>query len=160
MEFTNQSNSVTCCKLVSSPELLDGLSASQKDILAEAEKLSDPNARWNLLSKKMLTPRDSWLLHKELYDNNYVNCDVAPAWFPCPSASETNVGKMMRDRNLTDYDEFYKWSINSSEEFWDACIKEIGITFDTPYNTVFEMSKGVTGIEYLPGARLNIATSW
>lgn len=156
MEFANSAT----CKLISSPELLEALSASQKAVLQEAEALSDPCARWNLLSTKLLSPKDSWQLHKELYDNNYVNCDVAPTWFPSPSAPETNVGKMIRERNFTEYNDFYNWSVASPEEFWDACIKEVGVTFDKDYERVFELSKGVQHVSYLPGAMLNIATSW
>ena len=146
--------------LVSSPELLDSLSQVQKDVLAQAQKITDPVARWDLISKKLLSPKDSWQLHKEIYENNYANCEVAPAWIPSPDAAETNIEKMMRDRNFTEYDEFYKWSVSNSEEFWDACIKELDIKFDTPYNSVFELSKGVQHVEYLPGAKLNIASAW
>jgi hypothetical protein len=156
MEFT----STTSSKLVTTPELFEALTSAQKEVLQQAEALSDACARWNLLSTKLLTPKDSWQLHKELYDNNYANCEIAPTWFPSPDAPETNIGKMMRDRNMTEYNDFYKWSITSNEEFWDACIKEIGITFDTPYERVFELSRGVQHVEYLPGAKLNIATSW
>ena len=77
-----------------------------------------------------------------------------------PSAPETNVGKMMKDKNFTEYNDFYDWSVASPEEFWDAAIKEVGVTFDKPYDRVFELSKGVQHVEYLPGAMLNIATSW
>jgi hypothetical protein len=158
MEFVNASDATR--KLVTTPELFDTLSPHQKDVLQEAERLTDPCARWNLIANKLLTTKDSWQLHKELYDNNYVNCDVAPTWFPSPSAAETNVGKMMRERNFTEYNDFYNWSVASPEEFWDACIKEVGVTFDKHYDTVFELSKGVQHVQYLPGAKLNIATSW
>lgn len=159
MEFAAKT-SASKVTLVTSPELLEGLSSEQKAVLAQAEDISDPCARWDLVAKKLLTPRDNWNLHKEIYENNYAGCEIAPAWIPSPSAPETNIAKMMKDRNMTHYDEFYQWSINSSEDFWDACIKELGVVFDTPYSSVFELSKGVTGIEYLPGAKLNIATSW
>ena len=146
--------------VLSSPDLCDGLSDAQKAVLQQAQALSDPVARWDIISKRLLTPKDNWQLHKELYESNYKNCEVAPAWIPSSDAAETNIGKMMRERSITDYNQFYQWSINSSEEFWDACIKEIDIKFDAPYTSVFEMSRGVKHIEYLPGAKMNIATSW
>ena len=152
MEFTSS--------LLTTPELIASLSDAQKTVLAEAQAIVDPVARWNLLSTQLLTPKDNWQLHKELYDNNYANCEVAPAWIPSADASETNIGKMMRDRNFTTYDEFYKWSVTSPEEFWDAAIKEVGVAFDKPYDSVFELSKGVQHVEYLPNAHLNIATAW
>eukprot|EP00428_Durinskia_dybowskii_P071839 CAMPEP_0170407468 /NCGR_PEP_ID=MMETSP0117_2-20130122/28262_1 /TAXON_ID=400756 /ORGANISM="Durinskia baltica, Strain CSIRO CS-38" /LENGTH=721 /DNA_ID=CAMNT_0010664715 /DNA_START=17 /DNA_END=2182 /DNA_ORIENTATION=- len=156
MEFAGASSGFT---LITTPGLADSLSKSQKEILQQAENMTNPYERWNLVSTKLLTPQDSWQLHKEIYDNNYVNCEVAPTWFPSPSAPETNVGKMMKDKNFTEYNDFYDWSVASPEEFWDAAIKEVGVTFDKPYDRVFELSKGVQHVEYLPGAMLNIATS-
>lgn len=152
MEFTTS--------LLTTPELIASLSETQKAVLSEAQSISDPVARWDLISKKLLSPKDDWQLHKELYDNNYANHEVAPAWIPSTDAAETNIGKMMRDRNFTNYDDFYKWSVNSPEEFWDSCIKELGVKFDTPYESVFELSRGVQHVEYLRGAKLNIATAW
>jgi hypothetical protein len=144
----------------SSEDLTATLSDLQKQALRDAEMIQDPVERWNVISKRVLTPKVSWLLHKELYEANYKGQEVAPAWIPSNEAPETNIAKMMKDNNFQTYEEFYNWSINSSEEFWNACIKELAIKFDEPYTTVFDMSRGVQHIEYLPNAKLNIASAW
>jgi acetyl-CoA synthetase len=68
----------------------------------------------------------------------------------------------MELKGFNTYEDFYNWSITSPEEFWDLCIKETGVVFDVPYTTVFDHSHpehGIRSVEYLPGAKLNIALS-
>lgn len=68
----------------------------------------------------------------------------------------------MEIKNLSTYEEFYDWSITCPEEFWDLCIKETGVVFEVPYTSVFDHSHpehGIRSVEYLPGAKLNIALS-
>lgn len=137
----------------------DSLSDAQKAVLQQAQSIEDPVSRWRVISKQLLTPRDNWSLHKELYDINYKNATIAPAWIPSSEDPESNIAKMMRDRGIESYDAFYQWSIDSPEEFWDACIKETEIVFDALYTSVFDLSRGEAHVKYLPNARLNIAAS-
>jgi acetyl-CoA synthetase len=110
-----------------------------------------------------LTPETPWEIHRELYEKNYGDLDVRPAWFPDEAhLSETNIGRLMEMKNIDAYEDFYNWSITCPEEFWDLCIKETGVVFDVPYTTVFDHSHpehGIRSVEYLPGAKLNIALS-
>jgi acetyl-CoA synthetase len=98
-----------------------------------------------------------------LYENNYGHLDVRPAWFPDEAnLPNTNIGHLMELKNFATYKEFYEWSINSPEEFWDLCIRQIGVVFDVPYNSVFDHSHpehGIRSVEYLSGAKMNITSS-
>jgi acetyl-CoA synthetase len=145
------------------PETLcDSLNATQKSALIAAQQITDPMERWSVISKTVLTPSLPWDMHRVLYENNYKGCVVAPAWIPNVSESaQTNIGRMMSAKGFDRYEDFYSWSINSPEEFWDTCIKEIQVVFDVPYRSVFEdhPDHGVKSVEYIPGSRLNIAAS-
>ena len=145
-----------------SESLCDYLSEAQQTSLVAAQAIADPLKRWDAISKTVLTPSLPWEVHKTLYENNYKNCAVAPAWLPNKAeASHTNVGRMMEAKGFTEYVDFYNWSIHSPEEFWDTCIKELGIVFDAPYRSVFEDHPvdGVKSVAYIPGSRLNIVSS-
>ncbi|CAE7483664.1 AAE17 [Symbiodinium microadriaticum] len=145
------------------PEALyDHLSEEQKISLASAQLVSDPLKRWSAITKTVLTPSLPWEVHKTLYENNYKECAVAPAWIPnTAEAAHTNIGRMMSANGFARYVDFYNWSVNSPEEFWDACIKELGVVFDVPYRAVFEdhPEHGVKSVDYIPGSKLNIVAS-
>lgn len=146
-----------------SDELRATLTSSQQELLRKVEMIDNPYERWNIISKEILSPLVSWEIHRALYENNYGELDVRPAWFPeTENRDNTNVGRLMGMKNMTNYEDFYNWSIDSPEEFWDLCIKETGAVFDIPYNSVFDHSHpehGIRSVEYLSGAKLNIALS-
>lgn len=88
-----------------------------------------------------------------------------PAWWPRPKSERraTNIEQILslRPDVGTDYADFYDWSIGekSCEDYWDTLIKRLKIKFEVPYRGVFDASgpDGVKGVQYLPGARLNVA---
>ena len=93
----------------------------------------------------------------------------------------TNIERIMKAKGLTTYSQFYDWSVGmqTCEEYWDTCIKALDIQFETPYSKVFDYSAtpaapagapageapvadphyGIKSVEYLKGARFNVADS-
>ena len=139
------------------------LTSSQQNLLAKAETVSDPLKRWSLISA-LLSPSDSFDIHKILFHNNYKGCDgfdeVCPAYIPNESdIANTNIGKMMTSLHIDSYQDFYQFSIKKPEEFWHACLQQLQVPFKVPYSTVFDTTSsphGVKSVEYLPNAQFNI----
>lgn len=143
---------------------LSGLSRRELRVLSDAESILDPEARWTLISTLLLTPDHDWDIHTTLYAENYAgSVGLAPAWLPTFSDSQmTNIGQIMASRGMSSYKDFYKWSITCKEEFWDACVKRVGISFAKSYSKVFGFPDSINQIKspvYFPGASLNIAMS-
>ena len=84
-------------------------------------------------------------------------------WTPRPDWRETTeIGRFMnwlrdeRGRELSDYDELWRWSVTDLEGFWGGLWHFYGIRAATPYERV--LGKGtMPGAEWFPGARLNYA---
>ena len=157
MEFLNNQDKVVT--LLESP-LREQLTESQERQLAHAETIIDPVQRWSLISA-FLTPTTAFDLHRALYENNYKGFgEVKPVFVPKESDfSATNIGKMMTSLNIDNYKDFYQFSIEKPEEFWNACLQEFNIPYAEPYTSVFDTSSsphGIKSVEYLPNARFNV----
>lgn len=79
-------------------------------------------------------------------------------WQPSREFIEsTNVWRFLRQRGLQDRDEFLRWSVEHLEEFWDACVRECGIDWFTPYTQVLDDSRGPEWCRWFLPGELNIA---
>lgn len=161
MEFISKDQSKVITLLDSS--FRGELTTSQQNLLAKAETVSDPVKRWSLIAA-LLTPSDSFDIHKILFHNNYKGLtgheEVCPAYIPNESdIAKTNIGKMMSSLNIDCYQDFYRFSIEKPEEFWHACLQQLQVPFKVPYSRVFDTTSsphGVKSVDYLPGAQFNI----
>lgn len=139
------------------------LSADERNSLQALNKANlTPLERWREISKNILKPSHPFDLHLDLYNDTYKDAPLKPCWFPDEAtAVESNVGRMMKAKGFTEYADFYNWSVapETREEFWSTAIANIGVTFDTPPTSIFDLSRGVPHVSYLPGARLNVAKS-
>jgi acetyl-CoA synthetase len=139
------------------------LSTRELDIIAKTDAFEEPCQKWAYVAEHLLTPDYPFKTHKEIYDACYTGCDIKPAWLPEENERKlTNIGGMMKARGISTFDDFYAWSVNSPEEFWDTMVKRVGIAFDVPYNQVFDSSDpqyGIRSVKYFAGSRMNIATS-
>src|SRR5919109_1155645 len=74
-------------------------------------------------------------------------------WTPSdPDASE--MARLMRARDFSDYHELWRWSVDDLEGFWGALWDWFEI--DSPYERVLGSSE-MPGAEWFPGASLNYA---
>ncbi|MEW6333057.1 MAG: acetoacetate--CoA ligase, partial [Thermodesulfobacteriota bacterium] len=60
-------------------------------------------------------------------------------------------------RNITDYDGLYAWSIGELAEFWSAVWDFVGIQASEGYGQVLDDAKKMPGAKWFAGARLNFA---
>lgn len=144
--------------------LLASLTEKEISQLKKAEACNDPTGqeRWDII-RSFLTPQHPWELHLALHTACYKGCSIAPTWFPHEGDKQlSNIGKLIKSKGFKSYQECYQWSIQDPENFWDSCIKRVGIKFHKPYTKVFDSEGceyGIESVNYLKGAELNIALS-
>jgi acetoacetyl-CoA synthetase len=84
-------------------------------------------------------------------------------WTPPADVRETTeIGRLLnwlrdeRGRDLSAYDELWRWSVEDLEGFWGSLWDFFGVRAHTPYERVLG-SRELPGAEWFPGARLNYA---
>lgn len=79
-------------------------------------------------------------------------------WQPTPEIIErSNIGKMMQSEGLSDYQEFWRWSVDQRSDFWKKTIDALQIPFKKPFDHILDISKGIYNPSWLVGAEMNIA---
>src|SRR5947207_217608 len=79
------------------------------------------------------------------------------AWEPTPEYVErANVTRLMRAHGMGSIDELRRRSVQDVEWYWDAVVKDLGIEFSTPYDTVLDDSGGVPWSKWFTGGRINL----
>lgn len=82
------------------------------------------------------------------------------SWYPDDDVlKNSNIYQMMLKNNMSNYPDFWEWSVKNKEDFWEQTIEALHIQFYKKYNTVLDVSKGVESASWLKGARLNIVDS-
>jgi acetoacetyl-CoA synthetase len=88
---------------------------------------------------------------------------VSPVWEPSAELREhATVTRFARwageryDRQLSSYDELWRWSTDELEEFWAAVWEFCGVRSSRPYERVLA-SQAMPGAVWFPGAALNYA---
>lgn len=66
---------------------------------------------------------------------------------------------MMQQHHLDNYDDFWQWSVQNKEKFWEETVVNLGIKFKQPFSTILDISKGVEQPYWLKDAKLNIVDS-
>lgn len=85
---------------------------------------------------------------------------VKPAWIPEDNfIQKTNIAKFMQKKNLQNYNDFHRWSVENYCDFWQEVINQLKINFDTEYSALIDLSQGVEIPKWFPGAKLNIINS-
>ena len=84
-------------------------------------------------------------------------------WTPPADVRETTeIGRYLnwlrdeRGRDLADYDELWRWSVDDLEGFWASVWDFFGVRAHAPYERVLA-AREMPGAEWFPGARLNYA---
>jgi acetyl-CoA synthetase len=125
--------------------------------------LTKPQA-WQSISKEILSPSLPFSLHKFLFSLCYPDWqdhpELAPVFIPTEEfITRTNLYHLMHKLKLNNVDDFYAWSCNQSEDFWQLMITTLKIKLQKPAYQLCDLSLGVTKPMWLPGAELNIIES-
>jgi acetyl-CoA synthetase len=79
------------------------------------------------------------------------------AWRPSAEYVErANVTRLMRALGIKDIDEMRARSVDDIEWYWDAVVKDLGLEFSTPYDTVLDTSRGIPWATWFGGGRINL----
>lgn len=71
--------------------------------------------------------------------------------------TKSNIRRFMDKNGIKTYEELIKRSTSDVEWFWDACLKDLGVEWYTPYEKVMDMSKGFPWTKWFIGGKINIA---
>ena len=58
------------------------------------------------------------------------------------SVERTNINYLMKKHGFSTMKELYDWADSSRNEFWNAMVRDLNITFFRNYNSVFDDSGG------------------
>ncbi len=79
-------------------------------------------------------------------------------WSPSPEYEErANVTRLMRAHGIETYDELLARSIGDIAWFWDAVVRDLGLSFLEPYERVLDTSRGVPWTTWFTGGKTNLA---
>ncbi len=79
-------------------------------------------------------------------------------WAPTPQVIEhANVTRFMRANGIETYEELVERSTADIAWFWDAVVRDLGIEFFSPYQTVLDTSRGVEWATWFGGGLVNLA---
>jgi acetyl-CoA synthetase len=79
-------------------------------------------------------------------------------WSPSSEYAErANVTRFMRAHGIGSYEELVARSVGDVAWFWDAVVRDLDISFLTPYERVLDTSRGVEWATWFVGGRTNVA---
>jgi acetyl-CoA synthetase len=79
-------------------------------------------------------------------------------WSPSPAYVErANITRFMRTHDIETYQELVDRSVRDVEWFWDAVVRDLGISFLTPFDKVLDTSRGVEWATWFVGGKTNLA---
>jgi acetyl-CoA synthetase len=66
---------------------------------------------------------------------------------------------MMQGHHFTTYEDFWQWSVQHKEDFWQETVANLGIQLQQPFSSILDISNGIEQPQWLQGAQLNIVDS-
>ena len=82
------------------------------------------------------------------------------AWTPDPAAADlTFLAHFWRAQGLGSYEELDAWAREDVGRFWEAVIGDLGVRFETPWETTLDTSRGIEHARWCVGGRLNVTVS-
>ncbi|MGY5147629.1 MAG: AMP-binding protein [Candidatus Nitrosopumilus sp. bin_7KS] len=72
---------------------------------------------------------------------------------------ESNIFKFMQKHNISSFDELSQKSKNDLEWFWKSVDEDIGIVWDSPYEKILDISKGIAWSKWFVNGKTNIYKS-
>lgn len=83
-----------------------------------------------------------------------------PCWNPSEKIiTQSNIYKMMQEKGLSNYNEFWNWSVNEKAAFWTETVEKLQIKLVKKYTSIVDVSNGVVEAQWLKNARMNIVES-
>ncbi|TDP91886.1 AMP-binding protein [Labedaea rhizosphaerae] len=78
-------------------------------------------------------------------------------WTPTADYVEhANVTRLARAHGIAGIDELRARSVADIGWYWNAVVEDLGLPFSSPYESVVDLSRGITDPDWFPGGELNI----
>ena len=79
-------------------------------------------------------------------------------WEPTVEQIESSrLYAVMRRAGLSDYEDFYRWSVDKPSQFWEATLADLGIEWFRPYDRFVDLADGPQWPQWFVGGELNLA---
>ncbi len=103
---------------------------------------------------------EQWETFRRLADERPVDLGPMPVWWPDHDRiAGSNIGRLVDDLGLSNYEELHRWSVDHREDFWQRVIERLSIGFDREPERLLDATGGPTAPRWLSGARMNIVDS-
>ncbi len=75
------------------------------------------------------------------------------SWIPSDDViKNSNIHKMMLRNGFTDYEDFWKWSVDKKPEFWSQTVDNLQLKFIKKYTSILDINNGVEQATWLKDA--------
>jgi len=82
-----------------------------------------------------------------------------PAWIPgAPARDRSRLLTAMGTWGYARIEDLHRASIDDPDWFWRAVVDDLDITFDTPFDTIRDVTAGIPFPRWFTGGRINAAT--
>jgi len=82
------------------------------------------------------------------------------AWYPTDQYLErSRLRRFAAAHGHRDFAALHRWSVEDLDDFWRAVDRDLGLQWRTPYDGVFDSSRGIPWTTWWPGGRMNYVES-
>lgn len=120
-------------------------------------QLSLKQQEWDVFLRQNKNQPFGDVLHK--FRDLIEESELPIVWTPEIYAITSNVKHWMNALGFNSYPEFYHWSIENKEVFWEKAINTIPLKLHTSYSTILESAEKPDAITWLKDATFNIVES-
>ncbi len=137
--------------------------AAVRVVLKRLSKIKKPEEVWQFLVDKVFKNNQPFAIQKLLFEKVYADWGYEkygppPAWTPSERIiKNSNISKALKDLRLKSYNDFFSWSIDNREKFWNYTVKKLKIKQIKKYKKIFSGTPQQPN--WLVDAKLNIADS-
>lgn len=78
---------------------------------------------------------------------------------PAELVDNANVTRFMKAHGIDDFETLHRRSVEEPAWFWPAIVEDLGVEFDHPFHTVFDVRRGYPWTDWFLGGKINITTN-
>ncbi|MDX1387435.1 MAG: AMP-binding protein, partial [bacterium] len=67
-----------------------------------------------------------------------------------------NISRFMKKHGIKDYDQLIERSCGNTEWFWEACLQDLNLKWQRPYDQLLDASEGFPWAKWFVGGKINI----
>lgn len=84
------------------------------------------------------------------------NAQAVSVWHPSTQVIQDSIAhRLMLETGHTSFEDFYKFSVEHSDQYWALINRFFGVAWDEPYQTFCDLTDGVASPKWFLGGKLN-----